>query len=80
MLLSHATEYLVLSIYPLSVSATGSCHLQAKICQTDITEVSHCDSLKTGLQMCSYLPKLICFSCGDDFSIHLSGPRAIWVR
>lgn len=27
-----------------------------------ITEVRHCDSLKTGLQMCSYLPKLICFS------------------
>lgn len=43
MLLSHATKYLVLSIYPLPVSAAASCHLQAKICQTDITDVSHCD-------------------------------------
>ena len=60
--MSHATKYLVLSIYPLPVSPTGSCHLQAKISQIDITEVSHCDSLTTGLQMCSYLPKLICFS------------------
>jgi hypothetical protein len=48
MLLSKATQYLVFTVYPLQVSATGSCHFQAKIVQVEPPEFSH-NSFKTGI-------------------------------